>query len=42
MPVLKPPKPGGGNGSAKPQKDEEATWILILKKGESVEVQYEK
>jgi hypothetical protein len=37
MPVLKPPKPGG-TGS----KTADNTWTLILKPGESVDVQQEK
>lgn len=37
MPVLKPPKPGGG---LRPENQEEV-WTIILKPGEVLDVKYE-
>jgi hypothetical protein len=37
MPVLKPPKPGGNKTGAT-----SGEWTLILKDGETVNIEYEK
>jgi len=39
MPVLIPPKPGG-DGKAAAIKDE--VWTVVIKKGEKLNVEYEK
>ena len=38
MPVLKPPKPGGG---LRPDSNQEEVWTIILKPGEVLDVKYE-
>jgi hypothetical protein len=39
MPVLKPPKPGGDGKAVKEDKE---VWTIVVKKGESLNVEYEK
>ena len=38
MPVLKPPKPGGGG--LKAEIDKEEVWTIVLKPGEVINIEY--